>query len=395
MSVCFENIVTIARKLCAAEARPDSLGVEFVQQLQDVALWEAARSAYFLDDHSRRVFDWVQQYRAASSFFAGPLPIELENQPFSADEWRALEQQAAAMITGFVEGDYLLDRLDIWLLECYSLHGECEVNPGDTVFDCGAFTGNSSLFFSQKAGETGRVYGFEAAAPTFLQYSKNMQALGNVTPVQAAVYDTTGHVRFTGTSAAARVDDAGEPVCAVTLDDFVAQHAVQKVDFIKMDIEGAEAQALEGARRTIQTYRPKMALSAYHKADDVITLPALVRAIAPGYTFKLRHYSNVECETVLFCIPEKAQANALDEEKLLPPPFISPERYKEILCLMLPLLLSAFKGYDGSIGQRTAQIIESLGDTDRALAFLTQENEQLRKENFLLHKAMQKIADYH
>ena len=70
-----------------------------------------------------------------------------------------------------------------------------------------------------------------------------------------------------------------------------------------MDIEGAELAALNGAVNTIKTYRPKMALSAYHKFEDVYALPNFIHSIDQGYQFYLRHFSDNLWETVLFCVP--------------------------------------------------------------------------------------------
>jgi FkbM family methyltransferase len=68
-----------------------------------------------------------------------------------------------------------------------------------------------------------------------------------------------------------------------TIDKLVSELKLAQVDFIKMDIEGAEAKALAGARATLAKYHPRMALAAYHRPDDTDTLPALARRAWPGY----------------------------------------------------------------------------------------------------------------
>ncbi len=70
--------------------------------------------------------------------------------------------------------------------------------------------------------------------------------------------------------------------------------------FIKMDIEGAEYEALLGARKTISEHKPKLAISVYHKPEDIIELPKLILDLNPGYKLWLRHYSFGENETVLY-----------------------------------------------------------------------------------------------
>ncbi|MBE5839991.1 MAG: hypothetical protein E7304_01150 [Butyrivibrio sp.] len=75
-----------------------------------------------------------------------------------------------------------------------------------------------------------------------------------------------------------------------------------KATFIKMDIEGAEYNALLGAEKTISKNRPKQAISIYHKPEDIIELPKLLLKINPEYKFWLRHYSFGENETVLYAL---------------------------------------------------------------------------------------------
>ena len=78
-----------------------------------------------------------------------------------------------------------------------------------------------------------------------------------------------------------------------------------RVDFIKLDIEGAEQDAIDGATETIKKYRPILAICIYHKAEDWYKIPQKVLAIDSGYKLYLRHYMQGIFETVLYFIPEK------------------------------------------------------------------------------------------
>ncbi len=68
-----------------------------------------------------------------------------------------------------------------------------------------------------------------------------------------------------------------------TIDDTVEALGLERVDFIKMDIEGAERQALRGARRTIARWKPSLSICAYHRPDDAEAIPAVVRNARPDY----------------------------------------------------------------------------------------------------------------
>lgn len=72
------------------------------------------------------------------------------------------------------------------------------------------------------------------------------------------------------------------------------------VSFIKMDIEGSELKALHGAERIIKRYAPKMAISLYHKPNDVVEIPEFIMKCNPDYKFWIRHYAYTENETVLY-----------------------------------------------------------------------------------------------
>jgi hypothetical protein len=69
-----------------------------------------------------------------------------------------------------------------------------------------------------------------------------------------------------------------------------------------MDIEGAEKEALLGAKRIIKTVKPKLCVCAYHKPEDIYELPKTILALNHEYKLYLRHYTDVLYETVLYAI---------------------------------------------------------------------------------------------
>ena len=273
---------------------------------------EARKLFYSHDPSSQAIFDWRIQHLVTQDFYGGDFPYELENAPFSKAAWQELEKQAQSMTSGFVKNDYLLDRINTWILESYTLPGICEAAPGDIVIDCGAYTGSTTLYFSQKTGLGGHVYGFEAARDVFSQYLENIRHITNCTPIRSAVSRENGTATFGGNPACASLGQPGEEVTTVALDDFISKNNIPRVDFIKMDVEGAEADVLLGAAKLIRRFRPKMALSIYHKKQDLYDLPAIVRKIDPNYNFRLRHYSNRASETVVFCTPDTEPAPPAD-----------------------------------------------------------------------------------
>lgn len=394
MSAAYNNLVTAALVLSGIKKLPDQHGSRALFQIDNMEKLDETRDRYFYEERSRRIFDWVMQCQAVSDFHGGTsLPVDWGDTPFPAAAWKKLEEKAAAMTSGFVADDYSLDRIDTWLLESYALKGLCEALPGDVVFDCGTFTGNTSLYFSQKVGAEGHVYGFEASPATFARYAENMRELANVTPVHAAVYDECGTILLAGDgdSGANVRFPFGVRVPSLTLDAFAREKGIARVDFIKMDVEGAEKNALEGAREIIRAHLPKMALSAYHKEDDLILLPELIDDIAPGrYEFRLRHYSNFICETVMFCIPRPAPREEPRPKQAADGADETCPVCRSLLKAMFASLRNVVEGQAQTEPPRLLALLHKLEETTRQAADLLNTQETLKAENIVLRSLLEK-----
>lgn len=76
-------------------------------------------------------------------------------------------------------------------------------------------------------------------------------------------------------------------------------------NYLKLDVEGAELQALKGAQKIIQTYTPQLAVCVYHKPADLWELPLYIHSLNPDYDFYLRVHGHMGLSTVLYCIPKQ------------------------------------------------------------------------------------------
>ena len=96
---------------------------------------------------------------------------------------------------------------------------------------------------------------------------------------------------------------------AITLDMFAERNNIKKIDYIKMDVEGAEQKILEGAVNTIKKYRPSLAVAIYHGGElfmeDFFKIPVFIKTIADDYKYYIRSYSPWGGETILFCKPKE------------------------------------------------------------------------------------------
>lgn len=147
---------------------------------------------------------------------------------------------------------------------------------GDTVFDLGANIGTITLIMSKMVGDSGRVYSFEPATDRSLQKTISVNHLENCRVVPKAVSNKNGQIeihvfdslknsnitmtkeRLAGYHHITRV------VESITLDSFVESNAIRRVDFIKMDIEGAEELAILGANQVIERFHPRWSIASYH-----------------------------------------------------------------------------------------------------------------------------------
>jgi FkbM family methyltransferase len=137
--------------------------------------------------------------------------------------------------------------------------------------------------------------GFEADETNITGFKRTFEreiAQKKVILVEAAVWEASGTLSFrphhgnsgTGTVAPSASGPVGTvKVSAVTLDDTVVTLGLERVDFIKMDIEGAERHALKGARSTLSRFSPRMAICTYHRSDDREAILDAVLAALPSY----------------------------------------------------------------------------------------------------------------
>lgn len=180
-------------------------------------------------------------------------------------------------------------------------------SPEEVFVDVGAFNGRSSLDFMKWSGGLFKhIYLFEPDPRNMALCQKNLgpEHGDKITYVEAGLWHSRTELRFLAIhSTSSLICEQGQvTVPVVSLDEFLAG---SPATFIKIDIEGAEMEALQGARRTIEKHRPKLAIAIYHKPRDIIDLPAYIQELVPDYTFTLRHYSLYEAETILYAVPAR------------------------------------------------------------------------------------------
>jgi len=170
-------------------------------------------------------------------------------------------------------------------------HPQVHVRPGDVVIDCGAHIGG----FTRTALDDGArvVIAMEPEIANIKAFRRNFAAelkSGSVQLIEEGVWNTDGklslHISDVGDSHSAVVKQASgkEEVILVTkIDTLVKSLKLSHVDFIKMDIEGAEQKALAGASEVLRKWKPRLAISSYHLKGDPAAISTLAWAARPDY----------------------------------------------------------------------------------------------------------------
>ena len=167
------------------------------------------------------------------------------------------------------------------------------VRAGDVVLDCGANIGTYSK--TALAAGASKVLAIEPVPQNLECLRRNLSAeiaAGKVVLVEKGVWNKDDQLSINldpkNQAGASFVGTHGGKVNTLllpltTIDAIVEETGLSRVDFIKMDIEGAERQALAGGRKTISRFHPRMAMSVYHLEDDTTVIPSLALSYWSGY----------------------------------------------------------------------------------------------------------------
>lgn len=169
----------------------------------------------------------------------------------------------------------------------------------EVFVDCGAFTGDTIQDLFSKTSPL-KVYAFEPDENNYRTLKDNFEGK-QVLCLKMGAFSKKATLSFAGGNAdASKIVDDGDIQIEVDTIDNVLQG--DQATFIKMDIEGAELEALKGAEKTIRQFHPKLAISAYHKFEDLFTLPQYIYSLDKSYKFYLRRHSHLTHELVLYAL---------------------------------------------------------------------------------------------
>jgi FkbM family methyltransferase len=208
----------------------------------------------------------------------------------------------AAFLNSKLGGDAGL-LYDVWRKDQYFPEGIIGLTDSEVFVDGGAYTGDTLLTFMKKTREKyGKYYAFEPEPENAARLNAKVGRLGfsDVSVIGKGLWNRAEVLRFApseGTTGSA-ISETGRTSIEVDAIDNVAPDAT----YIKLDVEGAELEAVKGAAGTIKRNRPKLAICLYHKPGDLFEIPLFIKSLAPEYRFYLRQHQPVSCELVLYAV---------------------------------------------------------------------------------------------
>lgn len=185
----------------------------------------------------------------------------------------------------------------------------------ETYIDAGAYVGDSlEKYISCHFDYFNKIYAFEPWKAQYNALRKRVRrlrsewALGakRIIPINAALSNRSGYVSILASDANSGkyIDNRivsqkrnSNDIKVYALDEYLDE----PIHFIKADVEGEELSLLKGASRLIKKYKPLLAISIYHRPQDLFEIPEYIKELVPEYKMSVRHYTATYLDTVLYC----------------------------------------------------------------------------------------------
>lgn len=178
-----------------------------------------------------------------------------------------------------------------------------DIGEEECLVDGGGYDGDTiEEFIEYTKGKFRRIYSFEPQKDKAeIIECKRWKYGDRIKLYPKGLYDCETELYFSNgkSGLSGRIDEGegGESIQTIDIDSAIEE----EVSFIKMDIEGAEMKALQGAANTIKTYKPKLAICVYHKPEDLWDIPRYIDSLVPEYKFYIRHFGWRYTSTILYC----------------------------------------------------------------------------------------------
>jgi FkbM family methyltransferase len=184
-------------------------------------------------------------------------------------------------------------------------HDKVRPEPGDTIIDGGAFDGGTGVNFIKSVGGNAKVIGFEPNKENAALAKKSIKDGGFenksiIIEAGLGAFSSIAYIQGNGPgSFTSEKETTNSQVINIQSIDEYCRDNDEKIDLIKLDIEGYELAALKGARGTIARLNPKLQICLYHKMEDLWEIPLFINGINRRYNFYLAHHYIDSTDTYL------------------------------------------------------------------------------------------------
>ena len=176
------------------------------------------------------------------------------------------------------------------------------LSKNESFLDLGAYRGDTIKEFLHYSKGYEKIVAVEPDKKTFKKLQMYCENLKNCTTLNNAVWNESKTLFFQvnkGRGSSAK--DTGETIESITVDELAKEYG--KYTYINIDVEGAEKEMLQGAKNTLQQYKPKLCMAGYHKSEDIFALVNQVSEINGNYKIYLRHHPHISFwDTNIYCI---------------------------------------------------------------------------------------------
>lgn len=172
----------------------------------------------------------------------------------------------------------------------------------ENYLDLGAYRGDTvEEFLRYCGGEYESITALEPDRRTFKKLCDYLEKIPNSTAYQKAIYSESKTLIFSSKAGRqSTISSKGEEIETITVDELCKD---KKVTYIKMDVEGAEFEAIEGAKETLKSQKPKLNIALYHRSIDIFELPLKIAELNYQYKFFLRRHPYIPCwDMNLYCV---------------------------------------------------------------------------------------------
>ncbi|MBR0148795.1 MAG: FkbM family methyltransferase [Lachnospiraceae bacterium] len=239
-----------------------------------------------MDDYNKHFREYDRVYER--------LEDDLSKKTFYDYLRSKIEEDNQYIVKDYVAEQYFLD-MPYW-----------SYREDEVFLDVGAFDGDTVLRFISSVNEKyERIYAVEPDPDNLNALKRNTGQFDNIIYIESVMGDSSGTITFNSDrNLSSRIDDNGDMIVKMeTIDELIGD---ERVSLIKMDIEGAEMLALDGARRTISREHPMLFICIYHKKDDAYRIMDFIDSCYPNYHYYMRaHHPIGPLEVVLYAIPEE------------------------------------------------------------------------------------------